>query len=206
MGQYYTPILKSEKEGLGLMGFSAHQYDNGLKLMEHSYIGNKFTETIVKFMIEEGGKFRVAWVGDYADSYVAREEIPNPLYENEEYKELYKEFIDYEKELEDPAYMKADPIKPMENSSQLIFINHSKKEYIDMNHYIDDNKSDDWGYRIHPLPLLTAIGNGYGGGDYHKEDKLVGYWACDEIEVVDWIKDNNIKKDYKEIRPIFNED
>ena len=34
-----------------------------------------------------------------------------------------------------------------------------------------------------PIPLLTAIGNGRGGGDYFREDMrgLVGYWAGDEV-------------------------
>jgi len=44
MGQYYTPILfKGNTE----KAFLSHQFDTGLKLMEHSYIGNSFTESIV---------------------------------------------------------------------------------------------------------------------------------------------------------------
>lgn len=32
----------------------------------------------------------------------------------------------------------------------------------------------------HPLPLLTAIGNGRGGGDYHgTNESMVGMWAMD---------------------------
>ena len=195
MGQYYTPILfKGNKK----VAFYSHAYNNGLKLMEHSYVGNKFVETIIKYMLENGGKYHMAWVGDYADDFVKDGNIENTP--------LVQKFIAYEKD-ENKIYESAPKAGPMENSMQLIFLNHTKKEYVDMENYIEDNPGTPvWGTRVHPLPLLTAIGNGYGGGDYHKEDKLVGSWATDEIEVVDWIEDDNIKKTYKEIRPIFNED
>jgi len=51
-------------------------------------------------------------------------------------------------------------------------VNHTKKEYVmKMN-------------ELHPLPLLTAEGNGRGGGDYHGADEdLVGTWARDVISV-----------------------
>jgi hypothetical protein len=35
----------------------------------------------------------------------------------------------------------------------------------------------------HPLPLLTAEGNGRGGGDYRGESPLIGSWARDVISV-----------------------
>jgi len=44
---------------------------------------------------------------------------------------------------------------------------------------------DDHEWCAHPLPLLTALGNGMGGGDYRgKEGKdNIGSWAFDEIYV-----------------------
>jgi hypothetical protein len=51
-------------------------------------------------------------------------------------------------------------------------INHTKMEYVMKNN------------QIHPLPLLTAEGNGRGGGDYHGSDEdLIGTWARDVISV-----------------------
>ena len=51
-------------------------------------------------------------------------------------------------------------------------VNHTKKEYV--------VKAG----QIHPLPLLTAEGNGRGGGDYHGADEdLIGTWARDVISV-----------------------
>ena len=58
---------------------------------------------------------------------------------------------------------------------------------------------------MHPLSLLTAIGNGYGGGDYRSPTlastfELVGYWAWDEINITD-----NIPENYELLQPIFKE-
>lgn len=51
-------------------------------------------------------------------------------------------------------------------------VNHTKKEYV-----MKTNQ-------LHPLPILTAEGNGRGGGDYHGTDEdLVGTWARDVISV-----------------------
>jgi hypothetical protein len=51
-------------------------------------------------------------------------------------------------------------------------VNHTKKEYVSMEHYIKNliqtTKSDEW--FVHPLSLLCAAhSNGDGGGDYRAE-------------------------------------
>ena len=65
MGQYYKPcILGGNKKTVKAWMYS-HEYDNGLKLMEHSYIGNSFVsafESLIKNKPQ-----RVVWAGDYAD-------------------------------------------------------------------------------------------------------------------------------------------
>ncbi len=49
-----------------------------------------------------------------------------------------------------------------------------------------DEMPDKDGWVINPLPLLTACGNGRGGGDYHSQypdqDK-VGIWAGDVLSI-----------------------
>ena len=52
-----------------------------------------------------------------------------------------------------------------------------------MPQYIQENNYDGW--IIHPLPLLTCIGNGGSGGDYFSDigQDDVGTWAFDEIYV-----------------------
>ena len=50
MGQYYKPtILKDRKvknKSDIVVWFYSHNYDNGLKLMEHSYKGNNFVNAV----------------------------------------------------------------------------------------------------------------------------------------------------------------
>ena len=179
MGQYYTPvIIKNDK----IKTFYCFDYDNGAKLMEHSYLRNNFTEVVVKQLLNK--KARLAWVGDYAEP----DDVEN---------ELAKKFIEIEEK--EKLYRVKPRLSKMENSYGLCFINHSKKEYFYMDDYVFNTKKDKWGFIIHPLPLLTAIGNGKGGGDYqglHMD--LIGHWACDEIEVKTWI-DEKKNPEYKNI-------
>lgn len=51
-------------------------------------------------------------------------------------------------------------------------VNHTKKEYVVKKGM------------VHPLPLLTAEGNGRGGGDYYgKYEDLIGIWARDVLSM-----------------------
>ena len=179
MGQYYTPvIIKDDK----IKTFNCYDYDNGAKLMEHSYLRNNFTEVVVKQLFNK--KARLAWVGDYAEP----SDVKN---------ELAEKFI--EAEQKDAQYRVKPKHNPMENSYGLCFINHSKKEYFYMDDYVENLPKSKWKLIIHPLPLLTAIGNGKGGGDYQGLNmNLIGRWACDEIEVKTWI-DEKKNPEYKNI-------
>lgn len=165
MGQYYTPVII---KGNSKSTFYSHQYDNGLKLTEHSYIGNVFVETVLRQLFQKRG--RLAWVGDYAEP----EDVKSDLAEK---------FIEIERD--DKKYRKTpEAVGEFESSLYLIFVNHSKKEYLVMKKYITcNNILDKYGMMAHPIPLLTAIGNGKGGGDYEGSDmKDIGRWACDLIE------------------------
>ena len=68
MGQYYYPIILNS-DGKIVVWMCAHNYNNGLKLMEHSYLGNNFVSTFEFGLSPEGPhyKSRVVWAGDYAD-------------------------------------------------------------------------------------------------------------------------------------------
>lgn len=179
MGQYYTPvIIKDDK----IKTFNCYDYDNGAKLMEHSYLRNNFTEVVVKQLLNK--KARLAWVGDYAEP----SDVKN---------ELAEKFIEAERK--DAQYRIKPKHNPMENSYGLVFINHSKEEFFYMDEYVKQVYDLQRGFVIHPLPLLTAIGNGKGGGDYRGAlSNLVGTWACDEIEVRLWF-DERKNSEYKNI-------
>jgi hypothetical protein len=153
MGQYFKPTSIDTMEYL-----CSHDYDgNGLKLTEHSWIGNHFVST-VESLLSEGGKWykhRIVWAGDYADKEPGKEEN---------------------------LYGLADKIKPpMSTVSYRYVINHSKIFYVDKNQCTDVGD----GWFIHPLPLLTCEGNGRSSGDFRgsDENRIVGAWARDSISV-----------------------
>lgn len=52
MGQYYRPVCILDDR---LESISSYDYDNGAKLMEHSYIGNNFVEA-AEFLLLPGGR------------------------------------------------------------------------------------------------------------------------------------------------------
>lgn len=162
MGQYYIPVLVNEKGEMKT--FYSHNYDNGLKLMEHSWIGNKFVAAVMHELVND--PHRVWWLGDYA-------EIED--FKNKEHRLLAE---DCKK-----AWTGKYNILPTDISQEWEFdeayvINLDKKCYIKL-----PKVKDEW--QICPLPLLTAVGNGKGGGDYrsNKGRKNVGTWAGDEIVV-----------------------
>ena len=144
MGQYYYPIILSA-DGQVLVWMSAHAYNNGLKLMEHSYIGNDFVSTFEYGLCPEGiyHKSRVVWAGDYADN------------EPNESHNLYQLCTEY------------NQINPEKQATTKygFLVNHTKKMFVD--------KSKLTAQKIHPLPLLTAEGNGRGGGDYRGDSELI---------------------------------
>ena len=168
MGQYYTPVIKRNNR---FNNYYSHNYGNGLKLMEHSYIRNNFVDTVLKELYKNPGK--LAWVGDYAEP----DDVNSP------------EALDFIKSQERDIY--TNP-KRSDGSFMVdkVVVNHTKKEYVNLAEYIESATKDDWDFQINPIPLLTAIGNGKGGGDYcGNQENMIGHWACDELEVVDEIPD-----------------
>jgi len=182
MGQYYKPCSLEKKQHV-----YSHDYHNGLKLMEHSWIGNDFVKA-VEGLIAEGGAWhgdRIVWAGDYADP-------EKPIRKDPKYPEHKLTLYD----LVDKN--KINPEVPKENYRYVI--NLDKKEFVDtekipLSDVYTDDKGKEWPCIIHPLPLLTCEGNGRGGGDFHKEDPLVGIWARQRVTVA-----NTVPKGFKEIK------
>lgn len=65
MGQYYMPTLIDDNGAISIL--YSHDYDNGLKLMEHSYIGNDFVNAVLTQLWKHPQ--RLAWIGDYSNDY-----------------------------------------------------------------------------------------------------------------------------------------
>lgn len=213
MGQYYKAMFMNEETG-AITGLDSWSYDNGAKIMEHSYVGNKFVSAAMQVLANSKEPVRVAWVGDYADDDLDKfgtvSDIRNAWkvhdmyraawrYEGEEFNGLQPEDIPGFTELWEGAWVQKGP-KAWEYTGtyldKLQILNDSKKEYV----AIPKWKPRSWA--IHPLPLLTCIGNGLGGGDYHgtrMED--VGRWCGDIIRVAD-----DHPKGYKRVAMTFEED
>jgi len=160
MGQYYYAVIL-DAHGNIVAWMSAFPYDSGIKLMEHSYIDNAFVNTFEFSLSPEGPlyKSRVVWAGDYADNEPGQE------------KNLHDLCNDDEKKLITPAEKNA--------SKYRYLVNHTKRQYV------DKTKAGN----LHPLPLMTAEGNGRGGGDMHDAPSFVGSWARDVISVEEAIPD-----------------
>lgn len=190
MGQYYKVLLKKGRkirtaESLGW-----------LKLMESSYITNPLTDYVFKELYENG-PHRVAWLGDYAHGdYDAFGGLTHEEY-MKEYKAAYKT-----KALNIDLLSDAKISIPEEKLKTMAIVNHTKKIFLDFNDYIaKSKKSSEW--IINPLALLTACGNGRGGGDYFGTDmELVGTWAFDEIEIKDM---PDVPADYEKTDVSFRE-
>lgn len=195
MGQYYNCLVKRggvfHNYSLQVKGWKEKEKEgdtwayNGVKLMEHSYWGNPFMVVLTGDLYHH--KARVAWVGDYADDY---------NWEHPEDKPVPKalHWLAWGGVKDQPVLQEEDIDADMGDITleDKYLVNHTKRIYVDGNKYYDMNKfkwSDEGKYTcIHPLSLLTACGNGLGGGDYHEDNPdywRVGEWCFDEISVED---------------------
>lgn len=162
MGQYYKVLVTDEK------GQEKIYEPNGLKLIEHSWWYNPFCSTIAKKLFDKPHK--IAWVGDYS---------------NEDSDRLQELGIDYSK-IWGEENERAEISKLRRNELDLdtvkYLVNVDKEIFIDLKEYKEASQDRD-GNALFPLSLLTALGNGKGGGDYFGEEGegFVGYWANDTI-------------------------
>jgi len=181
MGQYYKPINLDKKQYV-----YSHDFGSGLKLMEHSWIGNQFVG-VVEALIAKGGDWhgdRIVWAGDYADSETGAKEMTYTDSRSGEVKSFEPNLFDLIDDDVNPEMR----VKPAKRKSHRYVINLDTLEYVDtkkipLSDVYTDDKGKEWPYVIHPLPILTCEGNGRGGGDLHKESDLVGKWARARVTV-----------------------
>jgi hypothetical protein len=171
MGQYYMTAFMHKDGNIEVM--HPHHYDNGLKLMEHSWVGNNYVNTVIQHLMDitniEGG-CRMAHVGDYSNDLICemagKKKIARKMYSacwGGGYQKHY--------------------ITPQTTIPKDVFIvNDDRKEYIRAIQTCDEGK--DW---IASFTLLIAMGNGLGGGDYRgRNEGLVGRWACDHLRATEF--------------------
>ena len=178
MGQYYKAYLKNYDESGNEQArvFSPMDYNYGYKLLEHAWINNRFVDSVMAAITEK--PTAVAWIGDYANEDEDFEEKPS-TYNLQDYERAWHGEIGDDDELE------------FVNSSILngYLLNCDQCQYIDLKAWMALNGVEIELYNgevieqcLHPLPILTAIGNGRGGGDYCSHNaEHVGDWAMNNI-------------------------
>lgn len=166
MGQYYRPIIEVNGKKNTYCTYVDNEYMFA-KLTEHSWWSNPFVLAIASKLFRKKGK--LAWVGDYADE--------GDINWDDTFKNVWKG---------------KHSTKLMYNGFRLegkYLINHTSKEIIDLDDWykaVNEINKNDW--IANPLPLLTAVGNGKGGGDFPENavgSENIGVWAWDEIEITD---------------------
>lgn len=173
MGQYWHIFMEKEDGTI-----KNYETNDGLKLMEHSWYSNYYTDFITTDIYAE--PTRIWTVGDYWDDGELKDKLPEWWYKR--YEQMiaengkYPAYSVWNWNVEEPEYSKYDIIADYVN----YFVNHDKMEYIDINEVVDRESTSNW-YAYH-ITLLTAISNGEGGGDYYGENEdMIGYWAGDLI-------------------------
>lgn len=177
MGQYYRPVLEQNGK-ITVFNRNVNGNYTMAKLTEHSWWENDLMNAISEKLYMTKG--RLLWCGDYADN----EEI-NPIgLTVEQIWECDGEKVD----------------KSNFRINYLYLCNHDTKEFIDMDNYFKNSVSED-GWCLHPLSLMTAIGNERGGGDYYGVNKeLVGIWSWCQISF-----EPKRPEEYKELSVTFKE-
>lgn len=126
----------------------------------------------VESLLISGGAWHnkpIVWAGDYAR---AEEHIGENLFSIAEGAQRDGEGVSIK--------LIPKALSKSKSKEYRYILNHDKKQYVDK----EDVPSRD-GWRIHPLSLLTAEGNGGGGGDFYGSDskKMIGSWARNIISV-----------------------
>ena len=178
MGQYYNILTKRDDKCT--LYSRSYRLTNGsteyqfAKLTEHSWINNTTMSCFSNLILRKPTK--VAWVGDYSDQYEEDEALNN--LDHNQMKELH------DLAWNDQVREKILPFRPL-LVKYLLLVNWDKKQYVDMYEYIEKSTVKEGcfaGWCLHPLSLLTALGNGFGGGDYHGiNEDLVGNWCFDTL-------------------------
>lgn len=170
MGQYYGVLMSVRKKWQRYDVRTKTSGFVGYKLTEHSWWLNPVPNAVAEMALKR--HVRVAWVGDYSAHCIS----PNPNLSQETMDLLY-----------DMAWgshrLTEGQLVGGELTLNGLFVNnHTKGVFLDCSKYYERSLRDGW--CVHPLPLLTALGNGRGGGDYRGNDiERVGTWAWDEISV-----------------------
>lgn len=199
MGQYYHPIVMTEAGGKVLGNFYSWDYGTGLKLMESSYVKNPLVRAVTSFLMSQGNPCTLVWLGDYAE--LNEDVAPEQRFAggNRDYQRMFlRAQRAYDRKLHIIKPDDPDAVENLGDADNAVFYNTVTHEKIDLNKYraaqverrlklnIQCYNDDALRFIIHPIPLLTCLGNGKGGGDFLRGNRLeaVGLWALHPIIVL----------------------
>lgn len=173
MGQYYRIVIRDKN---GIVHYNSRKVKDCVhifgKLMEHSYFDSAIMNAVANF-IEKNGPCKLMWVGDYAEKK-AVDDICNCQVN---FDAIWNDDVKF-RDGDNACRNIFDNANDYKWDGKYL-VNHTKKMYISFTDYMRDMEDD-----ICPLSLLTAVGNGCGGGDYcGSSQDMVGKWAWDEISI-----------------------
>ena len=206
MGQYYRTLLKEGNGKLTVYNrniiVDGEEEHIGSKLTEHSWWHNPFVNAVCQRIYKSEKRFRVIWMGDYANQFADRlDGKPHNSLTPKKIRHYYNR-----------CWRKTNTTIAIPTTDFTLdgkfIINHSKRVYVTCSNYYKDSVESN-GWCLHPLPLFTCIGNGLGCGDYNKPTigstvDLIGMWAWDEISIEDQAPAK--EENYAEIFPTFKEE
>lgn len=203
MGQYYMPAIIHDDGRIESL--YSHAFSSGLKLMEHSWIGNDFVNAVYSEICKNPKK--IAWLGDYSNDFTDNDgEAYHEGMTLEEFSKYYDAVWGEEVQHLGPTDMVAgsDSILDMDTRGTYL-VNHTKRVFLDMGLYTKRATTPD-GWCVNPLPLLTACGNGRGGGDFRdsgnsRGGRDIGTWAFDKLEYT-----NEQPDSFTEVHFVFREE
>ena len=191
MGQYYHHVNVDKKQA-----YSPNHFGGGIKLMEHSWVGNRTIQALDTLLRGEWKGDRVVVAGDYFEA------DENKAIGIDLDKQLYDVEWDAPK-LEVPEATKALVKKWEKQQMTGFYVNYDAKEFIDLSELPVEEVYNGQNWIISPLTLMIACGNNRGGGDFYDNGTgfdLVGTWAGDHVGI-----EAEAPKDYQEVVPAFSE-
>jgi hypothetical protein len=204
MGQYYSVLVIDENNKVTKV--SPGTFRSFSKLTEHSWIGNPYVNAVYSLIRNRPRK--VVWIGDYAiDPFNPDEDVYAQRISYAEFKTLYQLAHGENPSMEKGFFFKADLNCLDYDTVGMYLLNHDRKSYIDIAAYIKASSvpdSDNVPWCLSPLPLLTACGNGRGGGDFYSQHtgySDVGTWAFQVVEYTD-----HVPEGYQKAEICFRED
>ena len=191
MGQYFMPILGNA------FGTDCKVFNRSVdgeytfaKLLEHSWWLSPFVNSISARLYKEVG--RVAWVGDYADE-------PDDFC----FKNCSAFYVPSYREVWGDGVLTLGLTSTDFTLDGKFLLNYDTRQFVSLDEYKAASVDKD-GWVIHPLPLLTAVGNDRGSGDFHEGNtgyEFVGIWAWHLLSIVD----TRPPKHFKKLNLVFKE-